>query len=243
MVAASNKNIIEAISDGEFREDLYYRLSVIEIEIPPLRERKEDIAPMASYFLNDLGVKYEKDLQHFSKDCMDVLMAHHWPGNVRELRNVVERAVVMCQHEEIGVEHIPGRIQSQVSMYAADNVVQVPRMAPATQRNDMTTAQGNGGMVSSAQGYDIPPSQNAGNGVPADGSNGIHIPFGSSTQDAERIMILQTLASVDHNKSQAAKILGVSRKTLHNKINALFPEGIEAASTKQTPPNSVAQAV
>ena len=247
VVAASNKNIVEAIDNGEFREDLYYRLSVIEIEIPPLRERKEDIVPLASYFLNDLGVKYEKELQHFSEECMNVLMAYHWPGNVRELRNVVERAVVMCQHDEIEVDHIPGRIKSQVAMYEADNVVQGPQMVAAAPRNGMTApAQGNG-MVPASQGYDIPPGQNAGSAMPgangANGNGGIHIPMGSSTQDAERIMILQTLASVSYNKSQAARILGVSRKTLHNKINALFPEGIEAAAAAHAPSKPVAQAV
>lgn len=194
MVAASNKHLPDAIVEGLFRQDLYYRLSVIEIEIPPLRERREDIKPLIEHFLGDLCKRYSKNIQHFSDDCMEKVLAYNWPGNVRELRNTVERSVVLCQDEKIGLAHIPNRIRSQES-------------------EEQGTA---------ASQHTSPSQAN-------DGRGGIHIPIGSSTQDAERLLILQTMASVGNNKSKASELLKVSRKTLHNKIHALFPEGIEVA--------------
>jgi DNA-binding NtrC family response regulator len=165
LIAATNKNIAEALKRGEFREDLYYRLSVIEIHIPPLRERQEDIPPLVEYFLSETQKKYETPEKRFDDEAIELLCAFDWPGNVRELRNVVERSVLLCQDSVIQPYHLPTRI----SHYQ-------------------------------------PVAYN------------VKIMLGCSAQDAERQLILQTLASVNNNKSQAAKILGISRKTLHNKL-------------------------
>jgi DNA-binding NtrC family response regulator len=165
VIAATNRNIATALKTNALREDLYYRLSVIEIYIPPVRERKEDSPLLVDYFLSVFTSKYGKTNQRFTDECLEMLYEYAWPGNVREIRNVVERAVVICPHELIGPSYIPERIQCK---------------NPVKQH--------------------------------------INIPLGCSAYEAERILILQTLASAGNNKAKAARILGVSRKTLHNKL-------------------------
>jgi DNA-binding NtrC family response regulator len=166
LIAATNKDVSKALRAMELREDLYYRLSTIEIFIPPLREHKEDIVPLCQHFLAMFASKYGKEPQRFSDETIETLIAYDWPGNIRELRNVVERCVVICQNSVIDPQCLPSRISG---------------------------------------------------GVPI--GNQISIPLGSSTEQAERLLILQTLASVQNNKSKAARILGLSRKTLHNKLD------------------------
>ncbi len=167
IIAATNKNIVKALQSKELREDLYYRLSVIELYIPPLRERKEDVFPIADHFLQMFAEKYAKPDVHFSDDCRRCLDQYDWPGNVRELKNIVERAVVMCPNDLITTDHLPTRLHK-----------------------------------------DIRPTTS------------VSIPLGCSTHEAEKILILQTLASAGNNKAKAARILGMSRKTLHNKLHA-----------------------
>ncbi len=167
LVAATNKCITAALASKELREDLYYRLSVIEIFIPPLRDRKEDIPPLVEYFLDIFSQKYGKSRQEFTEQCLEMMRNYDWPGNVREIRNVVERALVICPHAVIGAKYIPEKIKTQ----------------------SVTQLQ-------------------------------INIPVGMSTEEAERILILRTLASAGNNKSKTAKILGLSRKTLYNKLSS-----------------------
>lgn len=168
-IAATNKKMVEALKSGEFREDLYYRFSVIEIYMPPLRERRDDIPLLADHFLGTVGRQYGKGLQKFSAESVEILKAYDWPGNVRELRNVVERAVVTCREKVISPKWLPDRI----SML-----------------------------------------QHIGTTV--------NLPVGISVKDAERRFIMQTLAAVGHNKTKAAQLLGLSRKTLHNKLREIM---------------------
>jgi transcriptional regulator with PAS, ATPase and Fis domain len=164
-LAATNKDISSALRSGDLREDLYYRFSVIEIFIAPLRERREDVPLLVAEFLSLFTEKYNKPPQRFSDDAMEFLVAFDWPGNVRELKNVVERAIVMCQEEVIGPKFLPERITGQ-------------------QTNQCH----------------------------------IIIPSGTALHDAERTIILQTLASVQNNRTKAAKILGLSRRALLYKL-------------------------
>nr|1NY5_A Chain A, transcriptional regulator (NtrC family) [Aquifex aeolicus]1NY5_B Chain B, transcriptional regulator (NtrC family) [Aquifex aeolicus] len=97
ILAATNRNIKELVKEGKFREDLYYRLGVIEIEIPPLRERKEDIIPLANHFLKKFSRKYAKEVEGFTKSAQELLLSYPWYGNVRELKNVIERAVLFSE--------------------------------------------------------------------------------------------------------------------------------------------------
>jgi len=167
MVAATNRKLSDALEQGLVRTDLYYRLSVVEMELPPLRERRDDIVPLARHFLKMFAFKYAKDIKGFSDDYLEMLQSYQWPGNVRELRNTIERATVICPGEVISTNDLPAKILK-------------------TQQEIMH----------------------------------ITIPIGSSVEEAEKKLILETLASVGNNKAKAARILGVSRKTLHNKLNS-----------------------
>jgi DNA-binding NtrC family response regulator len=167
VVAATNREVSSALDQGILRSDLYYRLSVVEIELPPLRNRKQDILPLANHFLRMFALKYSKDIKGFTSDYVEMLQAYHWPGNIRELRNAIERAVVICPGESISVLDLPEKILKT--------------------QNEILH---------------------------------ISIPIGSSVEEAEKKLILETLASVGNNKAKAARILGVSRKTLHNKLHS-----------------------
>lgn len=112
IIAATNKNLAEAVKKGEFREDLYYRLSVIELNIPPLRERKEDILILAQTFLEDLAEKYQKPAKSFSEQVKEKFLEYSWPGNIRELQNAVETAVVLSNTEEISLESLPNKFMN-----------------------------------------------------------------------------------------------------------------------------------
>jgi transcriptional regulator with PAS, ATPase and Fis domain len=106
VISATNRNLEEAIASGEFREDLYFRLNVFTIDIPPLRERQEDIPLLANYFFKNYSNSMAKNLKGISNEAMNMLLTYEWPGNVRELKNVVERAVVLCTEKEITPEDL-----------------------------------------------------------------------------------------------------------------------------------------
>lgn len=107
IIAATHRDLMAMIAAGTFREDLYYRISVITIELPPLRERREDIALLAREFLQMFNGMYGKNVQSFAPEVVEVLERHTWPGNVRELKNTVERAVIFCDHDTIGLADLP----------------------------------------------------------------------------------------------------------------------------------------
>ena len=106
LIAATNKDLAAMIKRGTFREDLYYRLNVINITLPPLRERKEDIAALARHFLQQYAKKLDKSITDLTSDALELLAGYHWPGNVRELENVVERAVILCESDLLGAEDL-----------------------------------------------------------------------------------------------------------------------------------------
>lgn len=174
IISATNKKLADQIKADNFREDLYYRLNVIKLSIPPLRKRRGDIPLLIDYYKNDIADTYQMDDIYFSDACMEVLKAFDWPGNVRELKNVVERCAVLCEGEEVQIESIPKHIRGQKKVYPT-------------------------GMESQFDKY-------------------IQIPIGISIKEVERKVINHTLSSVDNNKTEASKILGFSRKTLHNKL-------------------------
>jgi transcriptional regulator with PAS, ATPase and Fis domain len=103
IVAATNKDLQQMIAAGEFREDLYYRLSVITIHLPPLRDRQDDVLLLASYFINHYNSVYAKQVQGLSEEVEWFFRRHEWPGNVRELKNCIERAIIFCEHNLIEV--------------------------------------------------------------------------------------------------------------------------------------------
>jgi Nif-specific regulatory protein len=119
LIAATNKDMEKAIVDGTFREDLYYRLNVFTIFVPPLRERKADLLLLADHFLEKASLAHSKHIKRISTPAIDMLMAYHWPGNVRELENAIERAVVVCDGQVVHAHHLPPTLQTAASSGAA----------------------------------------------------------------------------------------------------------------------------
>src|SRR3984957_14512880 len=183
VLAATNKNPEEAVADGHLRQDLYFRLNVFHIHLPPMREHKEDLAQLVEHLLADISTKHHKKVSGVGNDVMDLFKSYPWPGNVRELRNVLERAAI------------------------ASDLGTVSRQPLASDfgRTPATTNSGLGA---------------------------IRFPVGTTVDAAERELILQTLNATSQNKTRAAELLGISLKTLHNKlkeyeagrINASQPE-------------------
>jgi two-component system, NtrC family, response regulator AtoC len=107
VVAATNKNLREAVKEGAFRQDLYFRLNVIQIVIPPLRERPDDILPLAKFFIEHYNRKFKRSIEGVSEDAARLLLRHDWPGNVRELRNAIERAMILEETALISTASLP----------------------------------------------------------------------------------------------------------------------------------------
>jgi len=168
VLAATNRSTKEALEQGALREDLFYRLNVFTVELPPLRERVDDVELLASAFIEDFNARNQKTVEGINEDALAVLKAYRWPGNVRELRNVVERAVIVTRGGRIRREDLPPSILE-------------PR---ATSRP----------------------------------SEGVALPVGTTVEQAEKNLILKTLEATGQNKTRAAEILGISLKTLHNKL-------------------------
>jgi DNA-binding NtrC family response regulator len=122
IVAATNRDLDTAVKDGRFRDDLYHRLNVVPIILPPLRERREDVPALAHHFLQRFAKEVKKNLSRISEEALGKLSAYNWPGNVRELANVIERAVVLGQGREIDVHDLPGRIAAAQSEPQSDGI-------------------------------------------------------------------------------------------------------------------------
>ncbi|HLI85365.1 MAG TPA: sigma-54 dependent transcriptional regulator [Bryobacteraceae bacterium] len=193
VVAATNKVPEEAVRGGHLREDLYYRLNVFHLHLPPLRERKQDIQPIAEALIGDLNRKHECRVSDLSPAVLEALDRHNWPGNVRELRNVLERAVILAGEGTIEIKHLPGWLQNQAAP------------APATATGQAAPAEAPSGA----------PALSA---AAAASEDTIQFQIGTTVEGAEKMLILRTLEHTRNNKTRAAEILGISLKTLHNKL-------------------------
>ncbi len=111
IIAATNKDLEREIEAGRFREDLYYRINVMNIQLPPLRERKDDLPILVNHFIEKFNSKFEHNIKHFSSSAFDILMDYNWPGNIRELENVIEHCFVLCDSDVIQIEHLPKRLR------------------------------------------------------------------------------------------------------------------------------------
>ena len=166
VLAATNTNIEEAVNKGDFREDLYYRLNVISINMPSLRERKEDIPFLASHFLEEYSRKNKKEIRGIEQNVLDVLSNYEWPGNVRELENIMQRSVILCPYDQINLECLPRKLKS-------------------------------------LDYEDLPDSE------------------GLNLLEIEKRVICKALDKTAWNQSQAALLLGISRKQLRTKMKNL----------------------
>jgi len=189
VVAATNKVPEEAVKGGHLREDLFYRLNVFHIHLPPLRERKEDIQAISDALLGDLNRKHDCRVAEISASVMEALEKHNWPGNVRELRNVLERAVILAGEGAIETRHLPAFLQTQRS--AASAVAAPAASAPTASAPTPPTPEDN---------------------------DAVKFQIGTTVEEAEKGLILRTLEHTRNNKTRAAEILGISLKTLHNKL-------------------------
>jgi two-component system response regulator AtoC len=122
LITATNKNLEQAMEKGLFREDLYYRLNVIPIFIPPLRDRPEDIGPLVDHFIKKYAEKNNREISGISAEAMDVLFHYLWPGNIRELENTIENAIVMCEGDTITVTDLPGYLQARIPADSSSTV-------------------------------------------------------------------------------------------------------------------------
>jgi two-component system response regulator HydG len=168
VISATHVDIHRAIGDGKFREDLYYRLNVVHVALPTLRDRREDIPLLADHFLKKYAARMQKKVESISPKAMDQLMAHSWPGNVRELENVVQRALAVTVGDAI----------------EAFQLLPPPRAA-------------------GADGAALGPS--------------VNVPIGTTLQAAEDLLVNQTLDLCAGDKEKAAKILGISSRTLYRR--------------------------
>jgi len=170
VLAATNKVPEEAVAKGELRGDLYYRLNVFNIHLPPLREHKEDIPQLVDALLTDMNAKHGRKVAGVADHVLQMFQNHNWPGNVRELRNTMERGVIVCDGTLLDQRHLPPNFGSM------------------------------------------------GVRVPASEGEGIRLDVGTTVGKAEKMLILKTLAANNNNKTRAAEVLGISLKTMHNKL-------------------------
>jgi DNA-binding NtrC family response regulator len=185
VLAATNKDPQKALRDGSFREDLYYRLNVVSLALPPLREHREDIPLLVEAFIAEFNEKYDKSIGGVDPAAETALEAAAWPGNVRELKNTLERAVIVCAGQSI----------------ALGDLSEMPAHGGA----EAAAARSHGVQTSAAPGM---------------AGDSLALAIGTSIEEAEKQLILRTLAAQDNNKTRAAQVLGISLKTLHNKLKA-----------------------
>jgi DNA-binding NtrC family response regulator len=174
VIAATNKSPLKALQDGALREDLYYRIAVFTLTLPPLRERPEDLGELVRVLLEELNERHGRAVRGVDEATLAVLRRYTWPGNVRELRNVLERALIVCPGDLIGLAHLPSPPSATTSP-----------VEPVTDQE----------------------------------ASDVRLSVGTTVDEAERRLILRTLAYTGNNKTRAAEILGISLKTLHNKLN------------------------
>jgi two-component system, NtrC family, response regulator AtoC len=178
LIAATNKNLEEMVKEGKFREDLYYRLNVVPIQMPPLRERREDIPLLAQAFLKEFAAKNNKQIEDFEPETMNALRTYPWKGNVRELRAAVEGAVVLGRGNRVALRDLPPTVRNYNPVLAG-----------------------------------LPPAQSA-------------VVQGHLTvEEAEKQLIMRALQDCKGNRTEAARKLGISRRTLHRKLHAYHLEG------------------
>ncbi len=233
MIAATNRDLEQMVADNHFREDLFFRLNVVSITLPPLRDRRDEVPALAEYFLKKYSVQYNKPFTTLSTDTMRLFMDYDWPGNVRELENLIKRAVVLGTEAPILKE-----IQHGIAM-AAHRV-----HAPAASRSSPSSGQpangGNGHPIARANGTTVtaqgtpsatPPAQmtpaQLAAAAAAEGNYSLKEISREAARQAERELILKMLQHTRWNRKETAEILGISYKALLYKIKE---NGLDRAS-------------
>jgi DNA-binding NtrC family response regulator len=208
VIAASNRDLGQAVAEGRLREDLMYRLCVIPLPIPPLRDREADALLLAEMFLAELNDAHSTD-KTFAHQARGRIVSFSWPGNVRELKNVIHRGYVLSD-DEVEVD-VPDSRQEVIAPRQASPTVTVPSMPSI-----------NSAIIARAS-------------TPSGGVKEVTIRVGTSLDDAERALIMATLDSVAGSKAKAAQVLGISLKTLYNRLHAYRSNGFDAVQEIRAP--------
>ncbi|AMV31915.1 Transcriptional regulatory protein ZraR [Pirellula sp. SH-Sr6A] len=201
VVLATNENLEQAVQDGKFRQDLYYRIHVIHIELPALRERRDDIPVLANHFLQMACREYGRSVDGFSSDAMNRLLEHSWPGNIRELENAVQRAVLLTKSSTIGRDALPtslGRVAPSPS--EANSAFPAQQLGPSTSTGSLGLS-------------DMP--------TPATARPGTIATLSEALEEPERRIIRAALEANHWNRNVTADLLGINRTTLYKKMKKL----------------------
>jgi DNA-binding NtrC family response regulator len=229
VISATNRDPFKAIEEHRLREDLYYRLNVFPIHVPPLRERLDDIPLLASYFLEMLNEKEGKNISSIEPEVLQALQQHTWPGNVRELRNVMNRAYILASSNTITISSLPDELKPQDSARPRPKVLEIPIGLPLEEiqrRVVAATLEYVSGDTSKADALlGIPAKPLTEIGAVNDGSPTVAIRVGTSIEEVERLLITKTLELNQGNKPKTAESLGISLKTLYNKLERYEPKG------------------
>jgi DNA-binding NtrC family response regulator len=203
VIAASNRDLAEEIKHERFREDLYWRLNVVPIEIPPLRKRREDIPALVGHFLQVYSALNDRYVVHIDRKAMQCLQDYHWPGNVRELQNYIERSVVMADSDELTCELLPEIVTGKSSSTTATNNEPTPKWDFEYLSREVVQ-----------EGIRVADSD----------SSNLH---SSIVDRVEKELIAQVLATCNYVQTKAATRLGINRNTLHKKMKDYNLEGLE----------------
>ena len=195
VIAASNRDLERAVRENAFRQDLYYRLAIISIFLPPLRDRKEDIIPLVEYFIERYARKFRKNVTGITPETRKLLLRHDWPGNVRELKNAIERAMILEDEQQLRPDYLPFAVGREASQFTAFEVTA------------MGSSMGSGPATTSAtlpNGRTLPK---------------LSIPSGgTSLEEVERALVELALQQANGNQTHAAKLLDISRDALRYKL-------------------------
>lgn len=203
VIAASNRDLAEEIKHERFREDLYWRLNVVPIEIPPLRKRREDIPALVGHFLQVYSALNDRYVVHIERKAMQCLQDYHWPGNVRELQNYIERSVVMADSDELTCELLPEIVTGKSSSTTATSDEPTPKWDFESLSREVVQ-----------EGIRVADSD----------SNNLH---SCIVDRVEKELIAQVLATCNYVQTKAATRLGINRNTLHKKMKDYNLEGLE----------------
>ena len=199
VIAASNRDLEKAVREGQFRQDLYYRLAIISIFLPPLRDRREDVLPLVSFFIERYNKRFRKSVRGITPETRDLLMQHDWPGNVRELKNAIERAMILEDDDLLHPLYLPFSVGSPLSSLTAFEVSSGGNVSSGHSVAGGATAE-----VLTVNGKNLPR---------------LSIPEGgTSLEEIERAMVEMAMQQANRNQTQAAKLLDISRDALRYKL-------------------------
>ncbi len=215
LITATNRDLAAEITAGSFRDDLYYRLNVVPIHLPPLRERREDIPLLVDHFITRFNERLKKQITAATPEAIDCLVSHQWPGNIRELENVIERTILFCEEPFIRVEDLPGELGGTPRQSVA-----VPPPPPSPAEEKPAAAAASSGALP-VQPPAVPPSASTTLPLVGEEVGSLKEAVRAETERVERELIQRALDETGGNVTKAARKLQISRKSLQTKMKEL----------------------